>query len=95
MKKKAKSKTCKKDKLLPGAVINKPGNSLNNKTGGWRSFYPVRDQKKCTKCGFCWMFCPDNAIDEKFDANLDYCKGSGICVKVCPFGAIYMKKEEK
>jgi len=41
------------------------------------------------------MFCPDNAIDEKFDANLDYCKGSGICVKVCPFGAIYMKKEEK
>ncbi len=94
----AKKKTTikeKKIKITTAAVIHEPGSSVNSKTGGWRSFRPVRDAKKCTNCGFCWMFCPDNAINEKFIANLDYCKGCGICAKVCPFKAIEMVKEEK
>lgn len=78
-----------------GAVISKPGNSSENQTGGWRVLKPVRDKAKCKKCGICWQFCPENAINENFDANLKYCKGCGICAKECVFGAIKMVKEKK
>ena len=82
-------------KLNPGAVITEPGNSMNNKTGNWRVMRPVKDPKKCTKCGFCWMFCPDMAVTKKFEIIYDYCKVCGICVKQCPFGALTMAPEEK
>lgn len=84
-----------KPKITIGAVIEEPGSTIKNKTGGWRSFRPVRDKEKCTKCGLCWKFCPDNAINEDFDVNYDYCKGCGICANICPFKAIKMVKEEK
>lgn len=88
----------KKKKEMPintGAVVLEPGSTKHNKTGGWRTFKPVRNIKKCTKCGFCWMFCPDGCINDKFEVDLNYCKGCGICAKVCPFKAIEMVKEEK
>ena len=80
-----------------GAVITEPGNSIQNKTGGWRTLKPVKDKdkSKCTKCGICWQFCPEAAINEKFDIDLKYCKGCGICAKECVFKAINMIKEEK
>ena len=81
--------------LTVGAIITKPGSSVKNKTGSWKEFRPVRDASKCIKCGFCWMFCPDNAISEEFVADLDYCKGCGICAQECPVKCIVMKKEEK
>ena len=88
-----------KPKISVGAVIEEPGSTIKNKTGGWRSFKPVIDQKKCIKCGTCWKFCPDNAVrkNEKgeFEINYDYCKGCGICAKECPVKAIKMVKEEK
>jgi len=87
-----------KPKISVGAVIEEPGSTVKNKTGGWRSFRPI-DQKKCIKCGICWKFCPDNAVrkNEKgeFEINYDYCKGCGICAKECPAKAIKMVKEEK
>jgi pyruvate ferredoxin oxidoreductase delta subunit len=82
-------------KLNLGAHIDEPGNSVKNKTGSWRVMKPVKDFSKCTKCGFCWMFCPEMAINEKFEINYDYCKGCGICVKECPFQALIMEKEDK
>ena len=33
-----------------------------NKTGSWRSFRPVIDEKKCIGCGNCVNFCPDDCI---------------------------------
>jgi|AntAceMinimDraft_9_1070365.scaffolds.fasta_scaffold01415_2 pyruvate ferredoxin oxidoreductase delta subunit len=88
-----------KPKISVGAVIEEPGSTIKNKTGGWRSFRPVIDQTKCIKCGTCWKFCPDNAVrkNEKgeFEINYDYCKGCGICAKECPVKAIKMVKEEK
>ena len=81
-----------------GGVIDKPGSSIKNKTGGWRSMKPVIDQKKCIKCGKCWVNCPAGSIDKKsgkFVINYDMCKGCGICAKVCPVKAIHMEKEEK
>lgn len=77
------------------ATITEPGNSVNNKTGGWRTLRPVKDPQKCTKCGICWQFCPDSAISPEIEINYDYCKGCGICSQECPFKAITMVKEEK
>ena len=45
-----------------GGKIVEPGNSINYRTGDWRTFMPVRDIEKCTNCMICWMSCPDSAI---------------------------------
>ena len=69
-----------------------------NHTGDWRSQRPERDAEKCTNCGICWMYCPDNAIlpvENSFRICYDYCKGCGICARECPAGAISMAKEIK
>lgn len=81
--------------MKEGAVIDKPGSTLVNKTGNWRALKPVRDVKKCTKCMQCWQFCPDMAIDKDINTNYDYCKGCGICANICPVKCIEMIKEEK
>ena len=63
------------------------------KTGAWRSQQPVTKIGKCVQCGWCYLFCPTGCISNKdtyFAANLDYCKGCGICAKVCPVNAIKM-----
>jgi pyruvate ferredoxin oxidoreductase delta subunit len=82
-----------------GAVIVTPGNSMENKTGGWRSLKPVWSKEKCKQCMICWLYCPDMAIPQKkgkrLETDFDYCKGCGICAKECPFAAITMVKEEK
>ncbi|HCC04174.1 MAG TPA: ferredoxin, partial [Clostridiales bacterium] len=46
----------------------------------------------------CFPVCPENAIPvnkemKREDFNFDYCKGCGVCAKVCPFKAIEMKEE--
>ena len=67
-------------------------------TGDWKTYTPVRDVAKCTKCLQCTIFCPDGAIhwdpkknDIEFDLN--FCKGCGICANECPTKAIVMKIE--
>ena len=66
-------------------------------TATWRTFTPVIHLDRCTKCNFCWKFCPDDAIE--FDAKgfpkvkLDYCKGCGICAAECPPKTIEMVAE--
>lgn len=85
------------DELTVGGTIYDAGNSLNFKTGDWRSSRPVYIPEKCKQCGLCFPVCPDNAIPvgkdlNRKDFNFDYCKGCGICAKVCPFGAIEMKE---
>jgi NADPH-dependent glutamate synthase beta subunit-like oxidoreductase len=53
----------------------------------------------CFECDNCYGVCPDNAViklgpGKRFDFNLDYCKGCGICEAECPCGAIKMIPEE-
>ena len=82
-----------------GGLILEPGNAVEYKTGGWRTFKPVHDKEKCINCLFCWMYCPDSAIkveDGKVvGIDLEHCKGCGICAKECPpkVKAIKMEKE--
>ena len=82
----------------PGCIVITPGSASTYKTGSWRAQRPVWDNKKCIKCGICYIFCPEACISETaegfFEANLDYCKGCGICVSECPCGAITMVPEE-
>lgn len=54
--------------------------------------------EKCIDCGNCWIFCPDSCIrktGDKYEVDLDYCKGCGICTNECPTKAIEMVLEEK
>lgn len=77
-------------KLNKGAVITEAGNSVQNKTGSWRSFKPIITNK-CIGCGTCARFCPENCIlieNKKAKINYDYCKGCLICVNECPVKAI-------
>ena len=63
----------------------------------------VYEARRCLSCGNCFGcdncfgVCPDNAVikrgPEKFEFNLDYCKGCGLCVEECPCGAIEMVNE--
>lgn len=81
-----------------GGVVTEPGSSVEYETGTWRSFRPVVDQEKCTRCMFCWVYCPDGIVrlkDEKIEIDLKYCKGCGICAEECPRKAIEMVEEFK
>jgi len=80
--------------ISPAGVCWKP--STEFLTGDWKTYKPVRDPAKCTKCLLCTLFCPDGAIhwdkqkgDIEFDMN--YCKGCGICANECPTKAITMQ----
>jgi pyruvate ferredoxin oxidoreductase gamma subunit len=79
-----------------GPLATVPSSSI--RTASWRTLTPEIDLAKCTKCNFCWKFCPDDAIE--FDARgypvivLDSCKGCGICANVCPPKTIAMVAQE-
>jgi len=53
----------------------------------------------CFECDNCYGVCPDNAViklgpGNRFEIDLEYCKGCGICAAECPCGAIEMVPEE-
>ena len=54
----------------------------------------------CFECDNCFGVCPDNAVIKlgpglRYEFNLDYCKGCGICATECPCGAIDMVPEHR
>jgi pyruvate ferredoxin oxidoreductase delta subunit len=82
-----------------GGTVEEPGSSTQFNVQSWRTNRPEMDKKKCTKCGMCWLYCPEAAIkildDGSYEIDLTYCKGCGICSKACALKAITMVKEEK
>ncbi len=76
-------------------AISRPVKGACGKTGSWRVFRPSVNRELCNACGICAMFCPDNAISEDLEIDLDFCKGCGICAHECPKNAIEMVREEK
>jgi pyruvate ferredoxin oxidoreductase delta subunit len=77
--------------------VSKPGTSLENKTGDWRTFKPEIDGSKCIKCATCQRFCPEGCMGEQGKVpivGLDYCKGCGICANECPVKCITMVSEK-
>lgn len=70
---------------------------LVTKNAAWRRFKPVLDQDKCVGCLQCYLYCPDGVIFEKqgkIELDYDFCKGCGICRKICKFAAITMEAED-
>ena len=52
----------------------------------------------CNFCDNCWVFCPDVAVKrlaDKYEFDLDYCKGCLVCVTECPRSAISTQEEGK
>jgi pyruvate ferredoxin oxidoreductase delta subunit len=77
-------------------TVNQPGSSKNYKTGMWRTLKPVLDLQKCTKCYFCYEYCPDSCVSKTEKGPLidyEYCKGCGICAYECPKEAIKLVQE--
>ncbi|MCL4458770.1 MAG: 4Fe-4S binding protein [Chloroflexi bacterium] len=86
-------------RITIGAVA-KPGSSRANKTGSWRTgTRPAFLQSRCTDCGLCILSCPEGIIfgqgKNTYYADLDYCKGCGICANICPVKDIVMVAEVK
>lgn len=81
----------------PDATCFQAGH-LVTKNAGWRNKRPVIDQSKCVSCMQCYMYCPDGVIfqqDGKLKIDYDFCKGCGICAKMCRIHAIEMKEEHQ
>jgi pyruvate ferredoxin oxidoreductase gamma subunit len=90
----------------PGVALGKgtkagmavgPGSMSQNMTGTWGVSNPVYDDSKCIKCQRCWFICPEGCIrrhdDDSLEFDLRYCKGCWICAKVCPKGAISIRRK--
>ena len=70
---------------------------LVTKNAGWRNIRPVIKTDKCVGCLQCYLHCPDGVIfkkDGKVSIDYDFCKGCGICQKICRLGAITMEEEK-
>jgi pyruvate ferredoxin oxidoreductase delta subunit len=81
--------------LPEGGIIPEGGTARYYNTGSWRTSTPIWDASNCNNCLLCWIYCPEAAILVK-EAKLKgidyfYCKGCGICAKVCPKNTIKME----
>jgi len=69
---------------------------LVTENSGWRTEKPIIEREKCSGCFNCYLFCPEGVIfkQEKIVA-IDYafCKGCGICARICLRKAIKMVRE--
>ena len=90
---------CSWKDLTEGMQIYEGGTSKYFNTGEWASIKPVFVEDKCVQCLLCAPCCPDSAIPVKDSRrtafDYDHCKGCGICVKACKFGAIIMEGVNK
>ncbi|MEM0020908.1 MAG: 4Fe-4S binding protein [Fervidicoccaceae archaeon] len=78
--------------------ISFPSEGAGGRTGSWRLERPIVNNDKCTRCFLCEIYCPVNVIDVRREGVLidyNYCKGCGICMRVCPQKAITMIPESE
>jgi pyruvate ferredoxin oxidoreductase gamma subunit len=85
------------DPLRGSPSILAGGNADHRHTGSWRLERPDIDTGRCTRCGICFLRCPDGAISLDGEGypviDFDHCKGCGICWQVCPVSSIERRKE--
>lgn len=91
--------------VRPQLDIARRTSSFDEVQGGLTEDTALFEARRCLSCGNCFEcdncygVCPDNAViklgpGKRFEINLDYCKGCGICASECPCGAIKMIPEE-
>ncbi len=84
-------------KIEIGGTYKADGSSRQNITSSWTTQKAVINQEKCNFCLFCYSLCPEGCIlreENGLRIEEDYCKGCGICEKVCPPKAISMQRKE-
>jgi len=84
---------------LSAPTIYRTANSVQVRTGLWRTMRPVIEYDHCNRCNWvCGSFCPDSAIsidDNNYPViDLEHCKGCLICVAQCPPHAIVSIPEQ-
>ncbi len=90
--------------VRPQLDIARRTSSFDEVQGGLTEGNALFEARRCLSCGNCFEcdncygVCPDNAViklgpGKRFQFNLDYCKGCGICAAECPCGAIEMAPE--
>ena len=90
----------------PRLEVARRASSFEEVVGGLDEDNALYEARRCLSCGNCFScdncygVCPDNAViklgapGERYEIDLDYCKGCGLCVAECPCGAIEMVPEE-
>ncbi|HZN86589.1 MAG TPA: NAD(P)-binding protein [Burkholderiales bacterium] len=90
--------------LRPQLDVARRTSSFDEVQGGLTEDNALFEARRCLSCGNCFEcdncygVCPDNAVvklgpGKRFQINLDYCKGCGVCMAECPCGAIEMAPE--
>ena len=86
------------DARISAPDIHASANSVQVRTGLWRTLRPVIDYERCNKCWWvCSTFCPDGAIKvngQTPEIDYDHCKGCMVCVAQCPPHAIEAISEQ-
>jgi NADPH-dependent glutamate synthase beta subunit-like oxidoreductase len=88
----------------PYLDMSRRRSSFDEVLGGLDRETALLEARRCLSCGTCFEcdncygVCPDNAViklgpGKRYEFNLDYCKGCGICYEECPCGAIDMVRE--
>jgi pyruvate ferredoxin oxidoreductase gamma subunit len=86
------------DASVSAPDIHAAANSVEVRTGLWRTLRPVIDYERCNKCWWvCSTFCPDGAIKvngQTPEIDYNHCKGCMVCVAQCPPHAIEAVPEQ-
>lgn len=86
------------DPVVGTPSILAAGNSAERQTGTWRVERPEIDYDICTRCGICFVRCPDGAIslnEEGYPViDYDHCKGCMECWDQCPVAGAVRKEKE-
>jgi 2-oxoacid:acceptor oxidoreductase delta subunit (pyruvate/2-ketoisovalerate family) len=90
--------------VRPQLEVARRISTFDEVVGGLDSSTALFEARRCLSCGNCFEcdncfgVCPDNAViklgpGQRYQIDLDYCKGCGICAAECPCGAIEMVPE--
>jgi Pyruvate/2-oxoacid:ferredoxin oxidoreductase delta subunit len=90
--------------MRPALEVARRVTSFDEVVGGLDETTALYEARRCLSCGNCFEcdncygVCPDNAViklgpGSRYEIDLDFCKGCGICVSECPCGSIKMEPE--
>jgi NADPH-dependent glutamate synthase beta subunit-like oxidoreductase len=90
----------------PQLELARRQSTFDEVVGGLDESNALFEARRCLSCGNCFAcdncygVCPDNAVIKleepgpyRYEIDLDFCKGCGLCAAECPCGAIEMEQE--
>lgn len=90
--------------VAPQLEIARRQSTFDEIHGGLDDATALYEARRCLSCGncfecdTCYGVCPDNAViklgpGQRYEIDLDFCKGCGLCAEECPCSAIAMVPE--